>query len=239
MTDSSGEQTHFKMTPVRRAVLTACGATIAGTGAPAAVAQEQEQIGIEEIIVTARKRSENLQDVPISVLAFGTEKIEKQGIRNLEDYARLIPSLTYSSWLPGSSIVVFRGVTVTADAFSGNSSAATFFNEMPITSQGANPDVATVDMERLEAVSGPQPTTYGSSAQSGVLKFVTAKPDLSNFGGFVEVGGAFMEEGDPSYDLQGAVNIPLIEDKLALRLVGKQSKLGGFVDNISGDSTNP
>ena len=236
MGDSSGEQKTFKMTPVRRAVLTACGATIAGTGAPAAVAQEQ--IGIEEIIVTARKRSENLQDVPISVLAFGAEKIEKQGIRNLEDYARLIPSLTYSSWLPGSSIVVFRGVTVTADAFSGNSSAATFFNEMPITSQGANPEVATVDMERIEAVSGPQPTTYGASAQSGVLKFVTAKPDLSQFGGFVEVAGSFMEEGDPSYDLQGAVNIPLIEDKLALRVVGKQSKVGGYVDNISGSSVD-
>ncbi len=236
MANSNGEQTLFKLTPVRRAVLTACGATIAGAGAPAAVAQEG--IALEEIIVTARKRSENLQDVPVSVLAFGAERIEKQGIRNLEDYARLIPSLTYSSWLPGNSIVVFRGVTVTADAFSGNSSAATFFNEMPITTQGQNPDVATVDMERIEAVSGPQPTTYGASAQSGVLKFVTARPDLSQFGGFVEVAGSFMEEGDPSYDLQGAVNIPLIEGELALRVVGKQSRVGGYVDNISGSTAD-
>jgi outer membrane receptor protein involved in Fe transport len=233
---SNREQKLFiNLTPVRRAVLTACGASLAVGGAPAVVAQEVAPL--EEIIVTARKRSENLQDVPVSVLAFGAETIAKQGIKGLEDYARLIPSLTYSSWLPSSSIVVFRGVTVTADAFSGTSSAATFFNEMPITSQGLNPAVATLDMERIEAVSGPQPTTYGSSAQSGVLKFVTAKPDLAEFGGFVEVAGSFMSEGDPGYDVQGAVNIPLIEDKLALRISAKQSLVGGYVDNISGDSS--
>ena len=119
--------------------------------APDAAAQDDE-LALEEIIVTARKRSENLQDVPISVQAFGAESIEKQGIRTLEDYARLVPSLTYSSWLPGSSMVVFRGVTVTADAFSGTSSAATFVNEMPVTSQGQNPEVATVDLERIEVL---------------------------------------------------------------------------------------
>ena len=235
MADSSREQKFFNLTPVSRAVLTACGVTLAFAPVPAVVAQEE--LAIEEIIVTARKRSENLQEVPISVLAFGADSIAKQGIKSLEDYARLIPALTYSSWLPGGSIVVFRGVTTTADAFSGTSSAATFFNEMPITSQGQNAEVATLDMERIEAVSGPQPTTYGASAQSGVLKFVTAKPILSEFGGFVEVAGSFMEEGDAGYDLQGAVNIPLIEDKLALRIAGKQSKQGGYVDNISGDST--
>jgi iron complex outermembrane receptor protein len=236
MTANSGsEQKSFNLRPVNRAVLVACGATIAVTASPDAAAQDE--IALEEIIVTARKRSENLQDVPISVMAFGKEAIEKQGIKNLEDYARLVPALTYSSWLPGSSIVVFRGITVTADAFSGKASAAQFFNEVPMTAQGQTPEVATLDMERIEAVSGPQPTTYGSSAQSGVLKFVTAKPDLGSFGGFVEVGGGAMQEGDPSYDLQAAVNIPLIEDKLALRIAGKQSLQGGFVDNISGDST--
>jgi len=236
MADSSKEQKLFNLTPIRRAVLMACGASIAVTAAPAAVAQEVA--ALDEIIVTARKRSENLQDVPISVLAFGADKIEKQGINSLEDYARVIPSLTYSSWLPGASIVVFRGVTTTADAFSGTSSSATYFNEMPITSQGRNPEVSTVDMTRIEAVSGPQPTTYGSSAQSGVLKFVTAQPDLSEFGGFVEVSGSAMAEGDPSYSLQGAVNIPLIEDELALRITGQQSKQGGYVDNISGSTAD-
>jgi len=231
-TESSSEQQSFNLTPLSRAIVTACGATVAATAAPGAMAQDG--LALEEIVVTARKRSENLQDVPISVQAFGTEAIAKQGIRNLEDYARVIPSLTYSSWLPGSSIVVFRGVTVAADAFSGSSSSAMYFNEVAITAQGQNPEVATFDMERIEAVSGPQPTTYGASAQSGVLKFVTAKPNLSDFGGYVDVGATFMEEGDAGYDLHGAINIPIVEDKFALRISGKQERVGGYVDNVAG-----
>lgn len=235
MADSSRNQKAFEMTPVSRGVLTACGATIAATAGPGVV-MAQEVAALEEIIVTARKRTQNLQDAPVSVMAFGADKIAKQGINSLEDYARLIPSLTYSSWMPGSSMVVFRGVTVTADAFSGSSSAATYFNEMPITSQGLNVDVAMVDMERLEAVSGPQPTTYGASAQSGVLKFVTAKPDFSELSGFVDVSGGFMDEGDNSYDIRGVVNIPMADDKFALRIVGFQSLEGGYVDNILGST---
>lgn len=237
MDDSSREPKSFNLKPVSRAVITACGATVGVTAAPAALAQdEQDELRLEEIIVTARKRTESLQDVPISVMAFGSEAILKKGIKSLEDYARQIPALTYSSWLPGNSIVVFRGVTVTADAFQGSSSAAIYFNDMPITTQGLNPEVSTLDLERMEAVSGPQPTTYGSSAQSGVLKFVTAEPDLSAFGGFVEVSGSAMPEGEPGYEVQAAINIPLIEDELALRVAAKQSVVGGYVDNISGSS---
>ena len=109
---------------------------------------------------------------------------------------------------------------------------------MPITSQGANPEVALVDMERLEAVSGPQPTTYGASAQSGVLKFVTAKPDFSGFSGFIDLSSSVMEEGDAGYNFQAVANLPIIEDKLALRIVGYQSNEAGYVDNISGSTAD-
>jgi len=238
MADSSGEQKHYRLTPVKQAVMTACGATVAVTAAPGAMAQEQDQIALEEIVVTARKRAENLQDVPVSVLAFNSDAIARQGIQSLEDYARLVPSLTYSSWLPGNSIIVFRGVTVTADAFSGNSSAAIFFNDMPLTSQGLNPEVSTLDMERIEAVSGPQPTTYGASAQSGVLKFVTAPAIQSEFGGFVEVAATAMPEGETGHDFQAAINIPIVEDKFALRVAAQQNRQGGYVDNISGSSAD-
>ncbi|MDX1405699.1 MAG: TonB-dependent receptor [Woeseiaceae bacterium] len=234
MADSNREQQSFTLKPVSQAVLSACGASIALTAPTSGAAQEGS--AIDEIVVTARKRTENLQDIPMSVIALSSDVIEKQGVTSLEDYARLIPSLTYSSWLPGNSMVVFRGVTVTADAFSGNSSAGIYFNEMPIQSQGLNPEVALVDMERLEAVSGPQPTTYGASAQSGVLKFVTARPNLSGFDGYVEVSGSYVEHGEAGYDFQAAVNIPLIEDVFALRAVGFNSKVGGYVDNIVGST---
>ena len=198
---------------------------------------DQASAALDELIVTARKRNESLQDIPLSVQAFSGEAIAKQGIKDLEDYARLIPSLTYSSWLPGSAIVVFRGVTPTGDSFGGSSSSALYMNEMPIAIQGLNPQASLVDMERLEAVSGPQPTTYGASAQSGVLKMVTNKPVLDEFSGNVDISGVFMEEGETGYDFSATVNIPLVEDKLALRVVGYQSKEGGYVDNISGSSS--
>ena len=232
MANSSEKQQKYTLKPVSQAVLAACGASVAVT--PNVMAQEVQPL--EEVIVTARKRTENLQDVPISVMAFGADAIEKQDITNLEDYARLIPSLTYSSWLPNQAMVIFRGVTVTADSFSGSSSAALYFNELPLTLQGQNPEVSMVDMERIEAVSGPQPTTYGASAQSGVLKFVTAKPDFSEFNAYIDISGSYMEEGDSSYDFQAVANIPVIEDKFALRLVAAKSEVGGFVDNIAGSS---
>lgn len=193
---------------------------------------------LDELVVTARKRTENLQDVPLSVQAFSGEQLAKQGLKNLEDYARLIPSLTYSAWQPGASIVVFRGVTTTAESFNGTSSTALYLDEMPIQSEGTNPEVRLVDMERLEAVSGPQPTTYGASSQSGTLKYVTKKPDLAEFGGFVDTSLSFMEEGEESYDINGAINIPIVEDKFAIRLVGFQSKEGGYVDNVRGSSAD-
>ena len=122
---SNTAQKIFKLTPVRRAVLMACGASLAVGGVPSVMAQEVA--ALDEIIVTARKRSENLQDVPVSVLAFGAETIQKQGIKNLEDYESLMPSLTHSSCLHSRSIAVFRAYPVTGDSFSGCSPCATLF----------------------------------------------------------------------------------------------------------------
>jgi len=191
---------------------------------------------LTELLVTARKRSESLQDIPLSVQAFSAADLSKQDIVGLADYANKIPSLTYSAWQPGASIIVFRGVTTTAESFNGTSSTALYLDEFPMTVEGGNPDIRLVDVNRLEAVSGPQPTTYGASSQSGTLKIVTEKPDLSEYGGFVDVSLSAMEEGDPSYDVSAAVNIPIIEDKLGIRLVAFQAEEGGFIDNVVGSS---
>ena len=191
---------------------------------------------IDEVIVTARKRNESLQDIPLSVQAFGAAELDKQDIVGLEDYANKIPSLTYSAWQPGASIVVFRGVTTTAESFNGTSSTALYLDEFPMTAEGQNPDIRLVDVERLEAVSGPQPTTYGASSQSGTLKIVTAKPDLSEASGFVDVSLSAMEEGESSYDVSAAFNVPIVEDKFGLRIAVFQAEEGGYIDNVAGSS---
>ena len=190
----------------------------------------------DTIVVTARKRAESLQDVPLSVQALDTEQLAKEAIRGLEDYAKKLPALTYSEFLPGGSIIVFRGATSTAESFVGTSSSALYLDEIPLQDEGFNPDVRLVDMARIEAVSGPQPTTYGASSQSGTLKFVTNKPDLSEYGGYVDVSGSLLQDGDEGYDINAAINLPLIQDKLALRIAGWRAEEGGFVDNVAGSS---
>jgi len=152
---------------------------------------------LTELVVTARKRAESLQDIPLSVQAFSAADLSKQDIVGLADYASKIPSLTYSAWQPGASIIVFRGVTTTAESFNGTSSTALYLDEFPMTVEGGNPDIRLVDVNRLEAVSGPQPTTYGASSQSGTLKIVTEKPDLSEYGGFVDVSLSAMKMATP------------------------------------------
>lgn len=203
-----------------------------------AMAQDVEAARNDEIVVTARKRTESLQDVPLSVQALGQEEQIKGALKSLEDYALKLPAVSYSQFLPGFSIIAFRGVTTTTEVFAGTSSSALYLDEIPVQLEGQNPEVRLVDIERLESVAGPQPTTYGASSQSGTLKFVTVQPDLEEFGGFVDVSGSVLQDGDESYDVSGAVNIPLVKNKLALRVAGWRAVEGGFIDAVEGTSEN-
>lgn len=199
-----------------------------GTQVPVAQAQD----ALEEIIVTARKRSENLQEIPESVLAISQDSIIRANMQTMEDFARYIPSLAYVPRGPGANKIVFRGVTEAGTAFFTDSSAAVYLDEQPLTQPSATPEPRLVDIERIEALSGPQGTLYGGSAQSGTLRIVTNKPDPTQFeanvSGLVRTGST----SDESYDVSGVLNLPLIEDKLAVRLVGFSARDAGFIDNV-------
>lgn len=201
-----------------------------GTQVPVAQAQE----ALEEIVVTARKRSENLQEIPESILAISAQEIARAGLQTMDDYARKIPSLTYVARGPGANKIVFRGVTEAGTAFFTDSSAALYLDEQPLTQPVLTPEPRLIDIERIEALSGPQGTLYGGSAQSGTLRIVTNKADPSrfeaNFSAAVRTGST----SDTSHDVSGVVNLPLVEDKLAIRLVGFTARDGGFIDNVLG-----
>lgn len=192
----------------------------------------QAQDALEEIIVTARKRSENLQDIPESILAISQQSIQRAGMQTMEDFARYIPSLTYIARGPGANKIVFRGVTEAGTAFFTDSSAAVYLDEQPLTQPSLTPEPRLVDIERIEALSGPQGTLYGGSAQSGTLRIVTNKADPTGFeanvSGIVRSGST----SDTSYDVNGVVNLPLVENKLAIRLVGFSARDAGFIDNV-------
>jgi outer membrane receptor protein involved in Fe transport len=192
---------------------------------------------VEEVIVTARKRSENLQDIPQSVQAISELELQRADVDGIDDYVRMIPSLSYVTFGPGTSKLVFRGVADSSVSFIADSSAAEYLDEQPLTQSSQNPEVRMIDIARVEALSGPQGTLYGSSSQSGTLRIITNAPDAHQFEANVSASMNSGPDSEMSYELSGVLNVPLKDDKLALRLVGFDARDGGFIDNVLATST--
>ncbi|HEX2138240.1 MAG TPA: TonB-dependent receptor [Woeseiaceae bacterium] len=217
----------FNRSALAIAVSAACG------GTQVAHAQSPQ---LDEIVVTATKREASLQDVPLAVTAFSGEDIVRQGFERLDDYVGKIPGLAFSRREPGGTTVLMRGCTVSGLSFGGTSTTSIYLDEQPITAAGRNPDVRLVDIERVEALSGPQGTLFGDASQCGSLRIITNKPDTTAFSSWVEAGVNQVADGDTGYDVSGMVNLPLVEDRVALRLVGFLDEEAGYVDNILAES---
>ncbi len=204
-----------------------------------AVAQDDDgseaRATLEEIIVTANKREMDMQDLPQSIQAFTTEQIEKLGFKNMQDYLKAIPSMSAVAISPGRNEVVFRGISTGTGEWRTDSSTAVYLDEIPMTSPTQQVDPRMVDVQRVEALPGPQGTMFGSSSQSGALRIITNKADHSGVYGAVNVGGTYMEEGEPSHKTEAWINVPLIDDRLSVRGVVYDSKSGGYIDNVAGE----
>ena len=190
---------------------------------------------LEEVIVTSTKEMQNLQDVPQAITAFTTSDIEKQGFVGIDEYAKKIPALSFSRREPGGTSVVFRGVATSAISYGTNSSSSVYLDEQPITSDGANANPRMIDIERLEALSGPQGTLFGDSSQSGALRIITNKADPSGFSAWVEGDLGYVERGEAEGGISAMVNLPL-NDSMALRLVGFHFEEAGYIDNVLQDN---
>lgn len=192
---------------------------------------------LDEITVTARKRTENLQDVPISVQALDSTKLTELGVTNFEDYAQLLPSLSFKSFgTPGSATIYMRGA---ADGGDGNASGSQpsvglYLDEQPVTAIAQNLDIHIYDVARIEALAGPQGTLFGASSESGTVRIITNQPSADAFEGRIDVNASSTTGGDPSYSGEGFVNIP-IGDRAAIRLVGWAINDGGWIDNVPGE----
>src|SRR6056297_1545658 len=173
------------------AIAAAVSAALAG---PSAYAQTQGD-AIEEIVVTATKREESLADIPMSIRAFTTDDIVRQGLQSLDDYVGKIPSLALARREPAGNNVVFRGVAASGIDFGTGPSSSVYLDEQPITAAGVNPDPNLVDIARLEALSGPQGTLFGDASQSGTLRIITNKPDPTAFDAWVELEANQVADG--------------------------------------------
>ncbi|MEJ6595747.1 TonB-dependent receptor [Parasphingorhabdus sp.] len=218
----------------RGASMIAIAAMLTMAAAPA-YGQEavKDKPGLDVIVVTAQKRSENLQDVPVSLQVLSSEQLQQQHVSNFEDYAALLPSVSFSGQGPGNSQVFMRGISSGGDGNkSGTSpSVAIYLDDQPVTSIGRILDVQMYDIARVESAAGPQGTLYGAGSQAGTLRIITNAPSTSGFEGGVDLSLATTKKGDPSYTIQGFVNVPL-GDNAALRLVGWRTRDGGYIDNV-------
>ena len=191
---------------------------------------------LQEVIVTATRRAERLQDIPESITAFDSQAIAIRGLQQMDDYARLVPGLAISEREPGGTTIVFRGVTTSGLQFGSVSSSGLYLDEQPITQSGRSPDPRLIDIERVEALRGPQGTLYGASSQSGTLRVITNKADPKGFDAWADAELSSTSGGGISHDLSAMVNVPLVQDKLAVRLVGFSTEDAGFIDRVLSDS---
>jgi len=201
---------------------------------------------LETITVTAQKRAENMQKVPISIQAISEATIKKQDIQDFDDYAKMIPSLSYSSIGggvfsgPGFAQVYMRGVASGGDGNHSSSqpSVGMYLDEQPITTIQGSLDVNIYDVARIEALAGPQGTLYGASSESGTVRIITNKPDPSGFAAGYSLEASAIDGGGIGHVAQGFVNAPL-SPAAAIRLVGWEKYDAGYVDNVHGTRMFP
>ena len=201
---------------------------------PALAQTTDDDMVLEEVIVTATKREVNMQDLPQSINAFNTEQMQEMGMFNMRDALKVIPSMSTVTTVPGRNEVVFRGVSTGSGEWRTDSSSAVYLGDIPMTSATQAVDPRMVDIERVEALPGPQGTLFGSSSQSGAFRIIPNRADHSGGYGQIDVGGTYMAKGDPGYKIEGWANIPLIEDTLSMRIALFDVKTGGYIDNIYG-----
>lgn len=188
---------------------------------------------LEEVIVTAQKRSERLLDVPISISAYTPEAMDRRGLRDLADIAAVTPGLYFRNDGVFTNIGI-RGIAST----SGTGTTAVYIDDIPIQIRAVQPTFSTLtpkifDLERVEVLRGPQGTLFGASAQGGAIRFITPQPSLTDYDAYARSEVASTDGGAMSHEAGIAVGGPIVEDRIGFRLSGWYRRDGGYVDHDS------
>jgi iron complex outermembrane receptor protein len=216
--------------------------TGAATGASADTAAVASSGGeLTEIIVTAERREQRLQDVPISVTAFTQESIDQLGLRNVDDLTRLSPGVTFQrngvsssqNYNDENTDINIRGI----DSSAGASTVGIYVDDTPIQTRhilgSVNAFPALFDLDRVEVLRGPQGTLFGAGAEGGVVRFITPQPSVTSNSGYIRTELATTKDGDPSYELGVAAGGPIIDNVLGFRVSASFRRDGGWVDRVN------
>jgi iron complex outermembrane recepter protein len=208
-----------------------------GHAAPADAGEAADAGALEEIVVTANKREENVRDVPVSIGVVGGKDIESLRVENIEDISRIVPGISFAAHNngpagPGQDNITIRGVASTV----GNPTVGIYIDEVPIitlTGYEGDAEPRLIDIERVEVLRGPQGTLYGASSEGGTVRFLTNKPDSHEFSGKVKQDVSYTTHGGWNYDSQGVVNIPVVEDVFAVRVSAEVGENSGYIDRYA------
>ncbi|MFI4891668.1 MAG: TonB-dependent receptor [Steroidobacterales bacterium] len=212
--------------------------TSAGVSRAATDTGASEAAGIEEIVVTAQRRLESVQNVPITIQALTGAQLDQLNITTFDEVLRYTPNVTWGGSGPGLGNIYMRGLS---SGNNGNQSTATFasfpnvavyLDDQSMQFPGRNLDVYMVDMERVEILEGPQGTLFGGGAEAGAIRYITNKPKLDKTEGNVEASYGTTAGGDPNKSLNATINVPLIDNVLALRATIYDDRRGGYITNV-------
>ncbi len=202
---------------------------------------EKDQLGT--IIVTANRRSETLQNIPLPVSVLTYHDIQRQQLVDFQDYADAIPGLAAVSSGAGVTGLSIRGIA--SGSAQPSASVGVYVDDTPFGSSSVfaagaelTPDIDPADLERIEVLRGPQGTLYGAGALGGVLRFITIPPDTENYSGRLQIGGTSADGGGNGFDAHGMVNLPLVTDTLALRANVYDRTDPGFISDAGQGKTD-
>jgi len=211
---------------------TAANTTAATTTPPQSASQ------LSTIIVTAQRRSENIQDVPISMQALTSQTLQQLNIQTFDDYVKYLPNVTAANNGPGQNEIFMRGVSAGSQASQGSGSTglwpnvAVYLDDQSVQLPNRNLDIFAADLQRIEVLEGPQGTLFGAGAQAGVIRYITNKPQLDVTSGNIEAGFGTTAHGDDNSDVTAVLNLPVIAGHMAVRGVIYDSRRGGYIDNV-------
>ncbi len=206
-------------------------------GEGSAVGKTKEEGGkereLEEIIVTAQKREQRLEEVPVSIQAFSSEQLEDANLRDINEIITFVPGASEGlSANLGARRYQLRGI----EQGSGSPTVGYYINDSAAFGMGYAPSGRAFDMERVEVLRGPQSTLYGNGAMGGVIRYITNAPNLNEVEASVRAGYSGTQGGDSSYYLDGALSLPIVEDVLGIRLVASNQQVGGYQEDLFGNS---
>jgi iron complex outermembrane recepter protein len=215
-----------------------------GAGSGPAFAQQAapqaDSLEVQEILVTATRREESLNKIPLAVQALSGDSLSDLNIVNFDKLIEFLPNVRTASRGPGASSIFIRGLSTDAPGLqvSGTAGAqptvALYVNDAPASLVGRNLDLYTVDLQRVEVLAGPQGTLFGASAMGGAVRYITNKPNLNKIQAGFNSSYSFTKGGDDSVAGDAFINIPIINDRVAVRAVIYADRQGGYIDNVPG-----